>query len=112
MPPSDIPSSVCAAPAAASPAPRRADDPGAPFPTEVRLSPRGSRVVIAFFLVLITLPGLLREISSDRVGPTLAGVFRSGATPVAERLRGVEQRIDDGAWIAPIRERMQTVLYR
>jgi len=91
--------------------PRRPQDPGAPFPVEVRLSARACRVVIVIFVALIALPGLWREASPDAVRGTLAAVFQTGSDePVADRLRAVERRVDDAVWPRPIRAWMQTLM--
>jgi hypothetical protein len=90
----------------------RPADPGAPLPPDVRLSARWAWGLILAFLVMITLPGVLRELSADPVRGAMAAVFQPGAETVAKRLRGVEKQVDDGAWTQPVRERMQTALER
>lgn len=92
--------------------PRRGDDPGAPFPVEVRLSARSRWAIISLFLTIILLPGLLREGSSDAVRDSVLAVFRPGAERVVDRLRALQDRVDDGAWTDPVRAHVQTALFR
>ena len=112
MKPTDTDAPGAADPAPLSP-PRRPDDPGAPFEIEVRLSARWRWAVIVLFAALITLPGVRREFSGDGVRGAMAAVFQANPDqPVADRLRAVEKRVDDGAWTRPFRAWMQTVLWR
>lgn len=79
---------------------------------DVRLGARACWVLIVVFLALISAPGVLRELSSDPVRGTMADVFQKGGTPVVDRLRAVEKKVDDGAWLRPIRAWTQTALLR
>ncbi|MFN0128494.1 MAG: alginate O-acetyltransferase AlgX-related protein [Verrucomicrobiales bacterium] len=90
---------------------RRRDDPGAPYPVDIQLSARSRWVIISLFLAIILLPGLLREGSSDAVRDSMLAVFRPGEGRVIDRLRTLEERVDDGAWTHPVRATLQTALY-
>jgi len=91
---------------------RRPADPGAPLPLDVRLSAHWVWGMILAFVVLITLPGVLREFSQDRVRGVVAKVFRPEGGPVVDRLREVEKKVDEPAWAGPVRQRVQSVLHR
>jgi alginate O-acetyltransferase complex protein AlgJ len=108
---SDGTPSDAAAAAAEAPAARRRDDPGAPFPIEVRIGGRWRWMFIGAFLAMITLPGVLREFSGDRVLEAFAALIPHGAEPITARLRTVEKQIEDAAWTRPVRARLQTVLH-
>ncbi len=112
MPPNDAQENGEAAPAPAAAAPRRPDDPGAPHLIEVRVSKGWRRSLAAAFVLLIALPGLLREFTPDQVRGTVADVFAPGPVPVTGRLRAMEKRVDEGAWTAPVRKHVQTALFR
>jgi SGNH hydrolase-like domain, acetyltransferase AlgX len=80
-------------------------------PEDNRLGHRAAVALTGAFILLIALPGLLREFSADSIRDALAQIFHSSEGTVVDRLRAAEKRVDDGAWTKPIRQQVQTVLY-
>lgn len=81
-------------------------------PEDNRLSRRSAVALTSVFLLLIALPGVLREFSGDAVRGAFAHIIDWQDGKTVDRLRTVEKTIDNGAWTKPIRQQVQTVLYQ